>query len=280
MMADKPIRSSLQKGITYQLKYLKAKIQDLKIELRKEGLDKQKIHNLLFEVKNLVGVIKSLFKRYNNEIHFYMFYELLNLAQRPQGQPFTLTPGDFIKIFNLPKFPIEEVENISFQISMLLTLFSHASDKLSNEYYREKLFELIPKVEEIVESALNALGTNALSELGNLFAITSKWGFGENWAVAMNYLQTLEIVINKLLEKFGIKSSENMNFKEKFKNVIEKLRDSDVELAKLEEQLPSVFWDLRNKIVHAGYEPTDDELSTITTWILQLLEKFRALNQF
>jgi len=51
-------------------------------------------------------------------------------------------------------------------------------------------------------------------------------------------------------------------------------------LAKFEEKLSNVFWDLRNKIVHAGYEPTDDELSTITTWILQLLEKFSALNQF
>jgi len=45
------------------------------------------------------------------------------------------------------KLPIEDIEGLINHISKLLTLFTHAHDKLSNEYYCEKLYEIIPKIE-------------------------------------------------------------------------------------------------------------------------------------
>jgi len=78
------------------------------------------------------------------------------------------------------------------------------------------------------------------------------------------------------VKNFNIQVKGKAGFKEKFQAVVKVLRDKAVELAKLEEQLPSVFRDLRNKVVHAGYEPNNEELNTIITWTLQILEKLKS----
>lgn len=85
------------------------------------------------------------------------------------------------------------------------------------------------------------------------------------------------MVINELAKSLDIEIPKGGGFKEKFKAVTEKLSDKDVKLAKLEVQLPQVFWDLRHKVVHAGYEPNNEELNTIISWTLQILKKLEVL---
>ena len=182
-------------------------------------------------------------------------------------------------IFTPPEISVSGIENLSLYIGTLLTLFTYASEKLSDEHYREKLYEVVPKIKELVEGIAVSVGATSgtLPKLGRLVSLTSAWGFGENWIVAIAYLQALEVVINKLVKELNVEVPKETGFKDRFKTIIEKLRDKAVELAKLEEQFPQVFWDLRHKVVHAGYEPNKDELDTIVSWTLQILKKLEIL---
>lgn len=284
--------SSTAKEIVYKLENLKELLEDLKHELSKVSLDRNRIQNLLFGIKELLDSLKILLKRYSDEVQSTAVIRFLNLAQKAQSQKGAMTIEDLrdlISIFNTPKLPIGDVESLSSHIGMLLTLFTHASDKLSDEYYREKLYEVVPKIEAHIEHVSASIGAEAelgaLPKLGRLISSTTTWGFGENWVVAIAYLQALEVVVNKLVKELGIqvkeeaefKGKEEAGFKRKFRALVEALKDKAVELARLEEQLPQLFWDLRHKVVHAGYEPNNTELNTIITWTLQILEKFKNL---
>ncbi|MEM2419500.1 MAG: hypothetical protein QXL38_00755 [Candidatus Bathyarchaeia archaeon] len=157
----------------------------------------------------------------------------------------------------------------------LLTLFAHASAKLSDEYYREKLYALIPKIESLIErvSIATGYGISISARLGAIVDLTSTWGLGENWATSMIHLQALEIAINKTLEKLNVKAEGG--FKDKFKKLVEKIGDS--KFLELERMLPDPFWNLRNKVVHEGYEPSNEELNIIVEWTSRILEKLRTV---
>jgi len=284
------ILSSTAKEITYRLESLKELLESLRHELSKVRLDRNRIQNLLFEIKKLLDSLKILSKKYSNEMQSTAVIRFFSLAQKAQSQKGAMTIEDLrdlISIFNTPKLSIEDIESLSSYIGMLLTLFTYASDKLSDEYYREKLYEVAPKIEAVIEDVSTSIGAElgALPKLGRLISSTTTWGFGENWVVAIAYLQALEVVVNKLVKELNIqvkeetefKGKEEAGFKRKFRALVEALKDKAVELARLEERLPQVFWDLRHKVVHAGYEPNNTELNTIITWTLQILEKFSTL---
>jgi len=261
--------------IAYRLRYIEAVIKELKLSLGRERLDKQHVHTLLFEIRSALGVLVPMLERYNNAIQWEALVRSMKLVATKSTTSSTQF-DELIRALQVPRIPTKDVENLSFHIDVLLALFTHASDKLSEEYYREKLYDLIPKVEAFVESVLNVVGSDRLSNLGRLIALTSRWGFGERWMVALAYLQALEVMVNKIVKEQNIKVPENAEFKERFRTVLEYLRNKNVELAKLDEKLPPVFWELRNKVVHAGYEPTEDELDTIVTWTFNIMLKLSS----
>ncbi len=271
--------NSTVEEIVYKIENLEELLEILKYELGKERLNRNSVQDILFKCKELLDSLKTLSKRYDDETQSKSFIHFLNLAQRAQSQGVTMSAEELFSILVTPKLPVNDIESLSSYISTLLTLFTHASDKLSDEYYREKLYEVVPKIKELVESIAVSVGTTPgiLPKLGRLVPLTSSWGFSENWIVAVAYLQALEVVINKLVKELNIEIPKEAAFKDKFKAVIEKLHDRAVELAKLEEQLPQVFWELRHKVVHAGYEPRKDELNTIISWTIQILKKLKTL---
>ena len=282
MEGEVEVLDSVAKQIAYKVESLKGLLERLKRELSKEKLDRNGIEDILSEIKGLLGSLKILSKRYENGMQSTTFMRFLSLAQ--QSQRGARPPEELLKelfsIFAVPKLPVDDIEDLSWRISALLTLFTHASEKLSDGYYREKLYEVVPKIKGLADGIAVSIGAElgTLPKLGRLASLTSSWGFGENWAVATAYLQALEVVVNKLMEGLEIEMKEKeKEFKGKFKALIEKLRDKGVELAKLEEQLPPLFWDLRHKVVHAGYEPSEEELNTIVSWTLQILEKLEVL---
>ena len=271
--------NSIAKEIAYRVESLEVLLEKLRYELSREKLDRGKIQNILFEFKELLDSLKVLCKRYSDEAELAILTRFFDLAQKVQSRGGTVSAEELFSIFTAPKLPVKDIENLSSYISTLLALFTHASEKLSSEYYREKLYEVVPKIKELLENIAMSVGAElgTLTKLGKLVSLTSAWGFGENWIVAAAYLQALEVVINKLVDNLNIEVPKGAGFKDKFKAVMEKLRDKDVELSKLEEQLPQVFWDLRHKVVHAGYEPNREELNTITLWTLQILKKLEYL---
>jgi TRAP-type C4-dicarboxylate transport system substrate-binding protein len=60
-------------------------------------------------------------------------------------------------------------------------------------------------------------------------------------------------------------------FKNNYKTLLAKLKEKNIEVSELEKQLPNIFWDIRNKVVHEGYSPTPEELEIITKYIEKIL---------
>jgi predicted secreted protein len=267
------------KELAYNLEYLEDVIKDFKIEVSKDTINKNKVQDLLFKTKELLENLRILTKKYNDEMVWNILFSFLKLGQQTQIQKEEVILNIF-KSATL-KLPIEDIEGLITHISILLTLFTHAREELSNEYYLEKLYEIIPKIEGLLNNVKVSLKVEVgvLPKLGSLTYKVSSWNFGERWIVAIAYLQAFEIIINNLAKDLGIEIKDDKGFKDKFKAVIKELssKREQIELVKLEEKIPEIFWDIRNKVVHGGYEPSKEELDTITFWTSQLIEKFRTL---
>ena len=114
------------------------------------------------------------------------------------------------------------------------------------------------------------LPLTGIAQIGELVS-TKPFGLDENWAVANCYLSAMEIAINKRLKEEGIKSDEK-EFTNKFKTILNVLENKGVKISELEKEFPSAFWKLRNQVIHAGYTPTEEELDLIITWVKKILK--------
>ncbi|MEM0011022.1 MAG: hypothetical protein QW612_05635 [Candidatus Bathyarchaeia archaeon] len=257
--------------IGYCLNRLDTIVKRLKAELFKSSLNKDEIHRLLAECKGDLDRLAVLAKYYNDASFLNQFFKLSAVGQKAHEQIDFKT--FFEELLNLPKINVDEVSSLSSYLETLLILFTHAFSKLGDEYYREKLYALIPKIESLIERISIASGRSIGARLGAILGLTSTWGLGENWATSIIYLQALEIAINKTLERLNVKAEGG--FKDKFKKLVEEINDP--KFLELEKILPAPFWDLRNKVVHEGYEPSNEELDTIVEWTSRILEKLRTI---
>jgi len=96
--------------------------------------------------------------------------------------------------------------------------------------------------------------------------------FTPNWMVATVYLTAMEISVKNELEKR--KEEIKKEFKENLQLLLKHLKDEGVKITELEKILPTIFWDLRHKVIHEGYSPSDEELKIIIEYITRLMEKF------
>ncbi|MEM4530167.1 MAG: hypothetical protein QXQ52_06595 [Candidatus Methanomethylicaceae archaeon] len=143
----------------------------------------------------------------------------------------------------------------------------------SPEYYKDKevrdsIICLVEKLEAELSKLELRLGLNygilKMSEF-----LTEFPQFTENWAIATCYLTAMEIMVNNKLKELGL--DVGVEFKDNYKKVLEKSKERGMEVPELEKLLPSVFWNVRNKVVHTGYSPTNDELDTITSYVRKVL---------
>jgi len=105
-----------------------------------------------------------------------------------------------------------------------------------------------------------------LAEFTSLFP-----AFTPNWIVAAVYLTAMEIVVKKELKKRNKELKDK--FKENFQTLLSCLKEEGVKITELEKLLPSIFWNIRNKVIHEGYSPKDEELKTIEEYISRLIER-------
>ena len=133
---------------------------------------------------------------------------------------------------------------------------------------RESISRLVEKLEaelSVVEVKLDMrYGLPKISEFIAMFP-----QFTDNWAVAACYLTAMEIMVNRKLEELGLE--RGTGFKDNYNKLLEKLKEQNVEISELEKRFPSVFWDVRNKVIHLGYSPTENEVETITTYTERVL---------
>jgi hypothetical protein len=154
-------------------------------------------------------------------------------------------------------------------------------NKLSNPtlYEDEDARKDIRNLISLLKPFLYSLSMDVQSSPTGIFQIAElvamkPMNLDESWAVANCYLSAMEIVVNRRLREEGVKleKKEKKYFANRFKALIKVLENRGVEISELEKELPLAFWNLRNKVVHAGYNPTQDELKLIITWVQKIIK--------
>lgn len=104
-------------------------------------------------------------------------------------------------------------------------------------------------------------------------------GLTENWAAAVCYLSSMEVLVNRKFAEMNLQidPKEARSFRSRFGKVFDALKQQGFEVSELDLLLRDAFWELRARIIHNGYSPTHDELEHITKWVKRVLtiETFR-----
>jgi hypothetical protein len=158
--------------------------------------------------------------------------------------------------------------------SKLLFLHSHLSFYIESSAYSDRslrslIAEFCQNLENIIILLEDEFGVRSelllLAEFSSLFPT-----FTSNWIVATIYLTAMEISVKTGLRQRGKEIKDN--FKENFQLLLSCLK-GEIEITELEKLLPPLFWNIRNRIIHEGYSPTDEELEIIGEYVIKLMSK-------
>jgi len=145
----------------------------------------------------------------------------------------------------------------------------YAIEQLVN-YTTSKSVNLIFKL-------MNMFGNIAIPQidqpLAPLLPLLREWGLSLNWAVAASALALIEVMINKKLEELGLDTSGSFNDRVKRLEAEAKRRGAK-EFPNL---LAGPFYNARNKVIHAGKEPTVDELKLIIDYLNLLSKELKSI---
>jgi hypothetical protein len=247
--------AELKNRVSIEIGKLRGNIKQLWELSKQPSLDRENCKNVIFEIR------KS----------FKILWEIVQEAALDQMKGlsfegrllFTIVAGKEPEVFIKEAFKWPTFES---EISSVIS-------RLDSEYYKDKeVKDSIARLVESLEAELtkfeSRLGLRyGLPKISEFLAIFPQ--FTDNWAVAVCYLTAMDIMVNKKLEELGLEAGNK--FKENYNQLLEKLKERGIEVSELEKLLPSVFWDIRNKVVHTGYSPNQDELETITIYVGKVL---------
>jgi len=270
-MYSEPSRTLLK--VSWELGKLKGLVKSLKVVISKPEIERNLLRTELQEILMSLESLRTYLKHYIDEVQMDSFINFMASASQAQQQKVQLSLQDLLKLLSTPKIPENEIESLFSTLNATLMLLDYAKD-LPDGYFKEKVGGIISKLSSLLASIESSLGISLHEavKISELLGIVDRWGMSERWAVAACYLTALEIVVNKKLKELGIESSDK--FKEKFRQLVKALSEKGVDVGELEKKLPEVFWELRNKVIHEGYEPKEDELNTIVEWTMKIIETF------
>lgn len=165
--------------------------------------------------------------------------------------------------------------------------YIYSDNDIRQELYNELalLLEHFSKINVKIESEIYRRGYTIISHrhvTSTLEFITfyvNDWpGVDIKWMSAAIYLATLEVSVNKICSELDIKSD---TFKDKLNKLVEKMRLQGIEISRIEKDIVTRLYDYRNKVLHGGYMPTDDELNYIISVVpkfIQSIKDFRRKN--
>lgn len=194
-----------------------------------------------------------------------------NMAQTPEEK---ITPDQV-------KFLSKNYETIRNELAAIdskaMTLVPYLGLESDINYinYREKFGNLKVALSQLMAyltSLLSPVFFNFIKNMGwvkfesgpveRVFPFLSKLGLSPNWVTAASALCLLEVMVNKKLEEFGGDISG------KFEQRVNRLRNLMQERGtRIPELLPTALYDIRSKVIHAGKEPTPDELEQILKFL-------------
>jgi hypothetical protein len=243
-------------SVSKEVGKLKSNVKHLWKLSQQSPLDRESCKNTVLEIRKSLRLLWAIVQDATLERVRELDSERYTLFTLLAGK----NPEELIKeVFKWPAYESE----ISTVISTLD----------SPEYYKDKeVKERIARLVESLEAGLSTLerrlnlkqGVSKISEF-----LTTFPQFTENWSVAICYLTAMEIIVKGKLKE--LQSEITQEFKNNYKMLLEKLQVKNIKVSELEKQLPNIFWDIRNKVVHEGYSPTPEELEIITNYIERIL---------
>lgn len=229
----------------------------------KEKIDRNEAKNVIQEVRKSLKVLCSISEE--------LFAEKVSDLAPDKYFLLTMLTGKSPDQWAKDSFRFSPYESSISTILHELDDPSYYDDKKVKEdlsRFVENLETELTKIE--AKSDIGKYGLQMIAEFTATFPI-----FTENWAIAACYLSALEIVVNKKLEDLGL--SLDAGFKEKYRKLLEELKNREIEVSELERKLPEIFWDIRHRVIHSGYPPSIDELDLITTYIGRVLKTLLRL---
>ena len=98
-------------------------------------------------------------------------------------------------------------------------------------------------------------------------------GLNDKWACAACYLASLEVAVNKACKEWNIKvkdATRTDEFKKKLDAITQIMKQKGLEIIKIEKDIVSRLYDYRNRVLHGGYIPNDEEFA----YIVEIIPKF------
>ena len=105
------------------------------------------------------------------------------------------------------------------------------------------------------------------------FKIRDWPGLDDKWACAACYLASLEVAVNKACKEWNIKEKDDTRideFKKKLDAITQIMKQRGLEVIKIEKDIVSRLYDYRNRVLHGGYIPNDEEFA----YIVKIIPKF------
>ena len=261
--------------------------------LRREPLDRDAIAKtlayLVSDVKKLVELIDAVGEYIDNVKDKTGYQEMFNRL-----------PPALAVIFAILIALSESPRTLKNSIEQCLSDLKHIFDKIPkrysfgsyvylNNYIKNELYNKLTTLLEHLkilyvrmERELYKTGYPTvksipiISVLDLIMFRVSDWpGLDDKWVCAAIYLASLEVCINNVCSELNIKAN---TFKDKLDNLVQYMKKHSIKVSKIEKDIVSRLYDYRNKVLHGGYVPTDEELHYITLVVpkfIQLIKEIR-----
>jgi len=244
-------------NISREIGRLKGNLKRLWELSKQSPLDRNNCKDVLLEIRKSFRLLLA-----------YSQDTILEFLKKLEPTEYTL-----LKIA-IGKNPEEWVKEISStpriyesDISTIISFLDHP-EHYKDEDIKDEIVSLVENLEVSISKLERQLGLKQgivqISEFLSTFP-----QFTENWSIAVCYLTAMEIAVKNKLKELGLMPTGE--FKKDYEKLLANLKDKGIEVSELEKQLPKIFWDIRNKVVHEGYSPSFEELEIITKYIEKLL---------
>ena len=253
--------------------------------LRKEPLNRDVLTEVLAylrsDVKALVEFIESL-EKYVDKIGVEVDYQQMFKQLPPALAVILAILLAFSESARSLKYGFEQhVSNLKYIGAKIprqdpFGNYVYPDSNIKEVLYNElsSLLEHLRTLEIRMERELYRMGYTTVKRVPLISVVdlitfhVSDWlGLDEKWVCAATYLAALEVSVNNVCSELGIKAG---TFKDRLDKLVQHMSKYGIEVSRIEKDIVSRLYDYRNKVLHGGYIPTDEELG----YIINVVPKF------
>ena len=293
-MDNKEIIESLYQRILEVRRRIYVDIEDVFRLLCEEHLNRSAVARVLAHLKSDISVLVELLdsiKEYMNKVSAEVGYQ----------EMFKQLPPVLAIIFAILIALAESARSLKYDLEQNATNLGYIADKLLRKYsfgdfvysddsirvelYKEvsSLLERVKMLDVHVERELYRMGYATIRQVPMVSVVdlitfyVSDWpGLNDKWVCVAAYLAALEVVVNITCSEISINVD---TFKKKLEKLVQYMRKHGIEVSMIEKDIVSRLYDYRNKVLHGGYIPTDDELNYVITVVPKFIQAVKEFRQ-